>query len=62
MKSLITLVVLGLFSAAIIGCEASARVGDPDSSKTTGDSSYKKTTTIEPNGDRTVTTETKVEK
>lgn len=63
MKTALTLAVLGLFSAAIIGCEASASVGHPDdtSTKTTtyrdnGDSSYKKTTTVSPDGDRTTTT------
>ena len=61
MKTLITLIALGLFSAAIVGCEANAgaRVGDPDNKN---DSSYKKTTTTDSNGDRTVKTETKVER
>jgi hypothetical protein len=59
MKSLITLFVLGLFSAVMIGCQASAEVGDPD----TKDASYqKKTTTTYDNGDRTVKTQTTVEK
>ena len=59
MKSLITLFVLGMFSAAMIGCEANAgaRVGDPDNKDTT----VKKTTTYD-NGDRTVKTETRIEK
>jgi hypothetical protein len=58
MKSLITLIVLGLFSAAIVGCHAEAGVGDTDKN----DTSYKKTTTVDNNGDRTVKTETKVER
>jgi len=60
MKSLITLFVLGLLSAAMVGCEANAgaRVGDPDNK----DTYEKKTTTTYDNGDRTVKTETKVEK
>lgn len=57
MKSLFTFIVLGLFSAAIVGCHAEAGVGDPN------DTTYqKKTTTTYDNGDRTVKTETKVEK
>jgi hypothetical protein len=61
MKSLITLVVLGMFSAAMVGCEANAgaRVGDPDNKN---DTTYKKTTTVDNNGDRTVKTQTTVEK
>lgn len=57
MKNLITLIVLGMFSAAMVGCSASAEV-DPD----TNDSYQKKTTTTYDNGDRSVKTETKVEK
>ena len=58
MKNLITLIVLGLFSAAIVGCHAEAGIDNPDKNDTT----YKKTTTVDNNGDRTVKTETKVEK
>jgi len=62
MKSLITLIVLGLFSAAMVGCEANAgaRVGNPDNNDTTVEKS--KTTTTYDNGDRTVKTQTTVEK
>lgn len=64
MKTLMTLGVLGLFSAAIVGCEASASVGDPDndvkSSKTTikkdGDSYERKTTVEKEDGTRRVET------
>jgi hypothetical protein len=59
MKSLLTLIVLGMFSAAMVGCEASASVGDEDADR---DTSYKKTTTVDGDGDRTVKTETKVER
>ena len=59
MKSLMTFIVLGLFSAALVGCQASAEVGDPDKNDTTV---QKKTTTTYDNGDRTVKTETKIEK
>ena len=58
MKSLITFIVLGLFSAAMVGCHAEAGVGDTD----TNDSYQKKTTTTYDNGDRTVKTQTTVEK
>ncbi len=59
MKSLITLFVLAMFSAAMVGCEANAgaRVGDPD----TKDTTVKKTTTYD-NGDKTVKTETTIQK
>ena len=61
MKSLITLFVLGLMSAAMVGCEANAgaRVGNPDNDTTVEKS---KTTTTYDNGDRTVKTQTTVEK
>jgi hypothetical protein len=71
MKQLLTLAVLGLFGAALAGCEASAKVGDPDtsSSKTTtvrssdsGNTYKKTTTTVEPDGDRTTRTEVKVDR
>jgi hypothetical protein len=65
MKQLFSFAILGLLSAAIIGCEASAEVGDDDDTttvKTTrtdrdNDSSYRKTTTVEADGDRTTKTE-----
>ena len=51
MKSMITLFVVGLFCAAMVGCEA--RVGKPE------DSTYEKKTTVRyDNGDRTVKTTT----
>ena len=55
MKSLSTLVALGILSAFIVGCEANAKVGDNDETSRT---TYKKTTTYD-NGDRKVTTERK---
>jgi hypothetical protein len=58
MRKLFTFIVLGMFSAAIAGCEASAKV-DPNKDST--DTSYKKTTTYNNDGS-TVKTETKVEK
>jgi len=64
MKALFSFAVLGLMSAAIIGCEASAEI-DPDddttvhTTRTTGsDTTVKKTTTtIDEDGDRKTTTE-----
>ncbi|HEX3355406.1 MAG TPA: hypothetical protein VHS31_00395 [Tepidisphaeraceae bacterium] len=59
MKNLFTLIVLGMFTAAIAGCEASAKVGDPSDN----DSSYSKKTVekTSPSGDTTYqrTTETR---
>ena len=55
MKRLICAVVLCLFSATMVGCEASAKVGDDD---THGTSYSKKTTTVrESDGDVKTRTE-----
>jgi hypothetical protein len=56
MTKLLTLVMLGLFSVAIVGCEASAEVDDDNDG---GDSYSKKTTTVDNDGDRTTKTEIK---
>ena len=65
MKQLFTFAVLGLLSAAIVGCEASAEL-DADDDDTTvrttrtdsgNDTTYKKTTTIDDDGDKTTKTE-----
>ena len=56
MKKLLTVLMLGLFSVAIIGCEASAEVDDNDNDR---DTYSKKTTTVDNDGDRTVKTEVK---
>ena len=58
MKSLITLIVLGMFSGVMVGCHAEAGVGDTDKDTTVKE---KKTTTYD-NGDRTVKTQTMIEK
>ena len=59
MKRVISLAVLAMFTAAVVGCEASAKVGDPDdSTKTT----YKKTTVTEPNGDTSTKVETRTDR
>jgi len=57
MKRLLTAILLGMFGAAVmVGCEASAEIKDGDHD---GDYSYKKTTTVQDDGDRTVKTEVK---
>ena len=55
MKKLLTVLMLAMFSASIIGCEASGSIDDDDD----GDSYSKKTTTVDDDGDRTVKTEVK---
>lgn len=64
MKRLITAAMLLAFSAAIVGCEASAKVGDPNDTNTrtttysNGGSYEKKTTTVrQPDGDVSTKTE-----
>jgi hypothetical protein len=55
MKKFITCVMLAMFSAAVVGCEASAEVDDDDDRD-----SYKKTTTVrDDDGGYKKTTETK---
>ena len=57
MKKFLTCVMLAMFSAAIVGCEASDEVDDNDGD---GDASMTKKTTVDRDGDRTVTkTETR---
>jgi hypothetical protein len=58
MKKFLTCVLLAMFSAGVVGCRASAEVGDEDRA---GDSSYKKTTTVDRDGD-TKTTKTEVKR
>jgi len=64
MKRLVTTAMLLMFGAAIVGCEAHGRVGDPDTHVDTTTSgtghTYEKKTTTYDNGDRTVKTETHV--
>src|SRR3954466_8437411 len=65
MKRLLSAAMLLAFSAAIVGCEAHAKVGDPDNDVNTtsgtrthtSSSTYeKKTTTIQPDGDTSTKT------
>jgi hypothetical protein len=56
MKKLLVTAMLGMFTASIIGCHASADVDSPDNDH---DTYSKKTTTVDNNGDRTVKTEVK---
>jgi len=58
MKKFITLAALAMFSLTMIGCHASADVGDDTAPGT--DSHYKKTTTYDNNGTHTSKTETTV--
>lgn len=59
MKRLLTVLLLGIFSAAVVGCEASAEVDDTDND---GVASKKTTTTVDrdDDGSRTTRTETTV--
>jgi hypothetical protein len=66
LKRILASVLCVAFTAAIVGCEASAKVGDPDSTTmrdNNGSSSYKKTTTVrEPDGDVHTKTETRIDR
>ena len=55
MKKILVTAMLSVFTLSIIGCHASADVGDNDGT----DTYSKKTTTVDNNGDRTVKTEVK---
>jgi hypothetical protein len=57
MKKILVTAMLGVFTLSIIGCHASADVGDDTKNGT--DTYSKKTTTVDNNGDRTVKTEVK---
>jgi hypothetical protein len=55
MKKILVATMLSVFTLSIIGCHASGEVGDNNK-----DTYSKKTTTVDPNGDRTIkTTEVK---
>jgi hypothetical protein len=65
-SSLLTALVLGMFGLAMAGCSAEAEVGDNDrdvrvreTRRYDNDTSYKKTTVVEPDGDRRTTIERK---
>ena len=65
LKRILASVLCVAFSAAVVGCEASAKVGDPDDTtmRDNRSSSYKKTTTVrEPDGDVHTKTETKIDR
>jgi hypothetical protein len=53
MKRALSLVVLGMVSLVLVGCHASADVGD--TSDTSGRTEYKKTTVSSPSGSHTET-------
>ncbi|HEX8521129.1 MAG TPA: hypothetical protein VF669_02660 [Tepidisphaeraceae bacterium] len=60
MKRFLTLTLAAIFSASIIGCHASADVDHPDNDGR--DSSYKKTTRIDRDGDKTTRIETRTDR
>ena len=65
LKRIFASVLLLAFGVAIVGCEASAKVGDPDdtSMHSNGTDTYKKTTTVrEPDGDVKTKTETRIDR
>ena len=55
MKRVITVLMLAMFSASLVACRASAEVEDDDMDGR--DTSYKRTTKVESDGDRTIKTE-----
>ncbi|MEO6436948.1 MAG: hypothetical protein ABIP55_14475 [Tepidisphaeraceae bacterium] len=57
MKRILTAAMALAFGLSILGCRASGELGDDDHDR---DSSYKKTTKVERDGDTTVKTERKV--
>jgi len=60
MKRLLTLALLGMFTAGLYGCHASADVDSPDTDAHGTTSYQKKTTTVhEPDGDTSTKTEIK---
>ena len=59
MKRLLSIALLGCFSMALVGCSASGSVDTPNDHASTSDTSYKKTTYKDANGN---VTETKVQK
>ena len=56
MKRLLTATMIAVFGLSIVGCEASGEIDDPDD-----DTSYKKTTRVDEDGNRTVKTEKSVD-
>jgi hypothetical protein len=62
MKRTLALLICGLLTASIVGCEASAKVGDTDDTTADHKTEYKKTTYRNDGGDRTVKTETRTER
>ena len=61
-RTLLTLSFVAITSVALTGCRVEGEVGDDADTSTrieSNDTSYKKTTTVEPDGDRKVTIEEK---
>lgn len=59
MKRALCLLVLGLFSAAVVGCRAEAAVGDKDTGTNGSSSHYEKKTTVNSDGTRSTKVETR---
>ena len=59
MHRLLTAALVATFAFSIVGCRASGEIDDPDNDR---DMSYKKTTTVDEDGDRTVRTEKSVDR
>lgn len=60
MKRILSLAAVAMFSAGLLGCRAEIDTDDPD--RHGSDTYQKKTTTVDRDGDRTVKTETKVDR
>ncbi len=60
MKRVLTTALVAAFALSIVGCRASAEVEGDDSAG--GSSSYKKTSTVDRDGDRTIRTEKKMDR
>ena len=58
MKRIISLATIAMVGLGVLGCRAEIDTEDHDGKHTT----YKKTTSVDPDGDRTVKTETKVDR
>ena len=58
MKRMISMAAIAMLGLGVLGCRAEVDTTDHDGHSST----YKKTTTVQPDGDRTVKTETKVDR
>ena len=58
MKRILSLAAIAMFGVGLLGCRAEVDTTDHDGHSST----YRKTTTVQPDGDRTVKTETRVDR